>query len=241
LLFAKPRPPFHQLALSAAILIVGCLGFLWGVLNVARGEASDDFWDIEARLLHFETFSRAASTAILDSAVGLDISPCDNHSQRALMLMEIPVADAALRSGEVQEFDQHMRSLEARVRLSLSCTPRDSFIWLLLFGTQTQHGKLDEHTFAFLAMSYETSPNEAWIAIRRIVVAVPALRVAPEPVQQKILAEFQNLIKHGFLEAPARAYFNAPASTQNLLQSQIDQLDPRIQKNFSEALQKIRS
>jgi hypothetical protein len=235
----KPRQ--RQLALSSAIFVVGCLGFLWGVLNVAHGEASDAFGDMEARLLRFETFGRPASAAILDSTGYQDISPCDNHAQRALMLLEIPVADAALRSGEVQGFDQHMRSLEARARLSLSCTPHDSFIWLLLFGMQTAHGKLDQQAFDFLAMSYETSPNEAWIAIRRIVLAVAALRNAPQPVQQKILTEFQNLIKHGFIEAPARAYLKAPEATRNFLQSQIDQLDPRTQKYFSEALQKMRS
>jgi hypothetical protein len=223
------------------MLVVGCVGMFWGIANIARGQVSDDFWDAEGRLLRFETFSRAASIAMLESTAAQDISPCDNHAQHALMLLEIPLADAALRSGAVQDFDQRIRSLEDRARRTLSCTPRDSFVWLLMFGLENEHGNLNEHSFDLLAMSYETSPNEAWIGIRRMGIAIPVARVAPEPVQQKILDEFQNLISHGFIEAPARSYLNASAATRSLLQSRVDQLDPRSQRNFSETLQKLRS
>ncbi len=216
-LASKPRLSFQLLALRSLTVVVGCLGFLWGVSNIARGEGSDVFWDIEARLLRFEVFSRASSIAVLESAAGQDLNPCDNHAQRALML------------------------IETRARQTLGCTPRDSFVWLLLFGMEIEHGILDEHSFDLLAMSYETAPNEAWIAIRRIVVAMPVVRVAPEPIQQKVLMEFQDLIRHGFVEASARSYWDASASTRSLLQSRIDQLDPRSQRNFSDALQKLRS
>ena len=237
----KPRFSSQTLALRGLVLVAGCLGLFWGISNVARGETSDDFSDIEARLLRFESFSRTWSIATLASASTQDVSPCDNHAQRALMLMEIPLADQALRSGAVQEFDQRARSLETRARQTLGCTPRDSFVWLLLFGMQTEHGMLDQHAFDLLAISYETAPNEAWIAVRRIIVAMPVIRAAPEPVRQKVLAEFQNLIAQGFVEMPARAFFDASASTRSLLQPRIDQLDPRSQRNFSEALEKLRS
>ena len=138
-LASKPRLSFQLLALRSLTVVVGCLGFLWGVSNIARGEGSDVFWDIEARLLRFEVFSRASSIAVLESAAGQDLNPCDNHAQRALMLIEIPLADAALRSGAVQEFDQRIRSLETRARQTLGCTPRDSFVWLLLRCWQFRH------------------------------------------------------------------------------------------------------
>jgi hypothetical protein len=236
-----PRLSFRLLTLRVLTLVVGCWGLLWGLANVARGQVSDDFRYAEARLLRFETFGRADAVAMLESASAGDPGSCDNHAQRALMLMEIPLADAALRSGAVQDFDQRSRSLEDRARQTLGCTPRDSFVWLLLFGIETEHGVLDEHSFDLLAMSYETSPNEAWIAIRRIILAIPVIRVAPEPIGQRALDEFQNLITSGFVEAPARSYLNASPLTRSLLQPRIDQLDPRSQRNFSEALQKQRS
>ena len=227
--------------LRVVAVIIGCAGLLWGLANVERSQISDDFRDAEARLLRFQTFSPTDSAAMLESAAAGEVSPCDNNAQRALLLIEIPLLGAALRAGAVQDFEQHNRSLEDRVRQTLGCAPRDSFIWLLLFGIETEHGRLDEHAFDLLAMSYETSPNEAWVAIRRITLAIPVIRSAPEPIQQKVLDEFQKLITTGFVEAPARSYLNASPLTRSLLLPRIDQLDPRSQRNFAEAVQKARS
>jgi hypothetical protein len=227
-----------QLALTFAI---GCSGLLWGIFALPRSEAADDFRDVESRLLRYETFSRTALTRTLESQALQSLSACDTHSQRAMMLMEIPLVEAALRSGAAGEFDQHIRSLEDRSRRILGCAPRDSFVWLLVFDLELLHGRVNEHSFDLLAMSYETSPNEAWIAIRRIVAAMPRVLSAPEPLRQKILSEFQQLIRNGFLDDAARAYSTASGSSRPLLQAQIEQLDPRQQKLFSDALQRLHS
>jgi hypothetical protein len=150
--------------------------------------------------------------------------------------MEMSLAEAALRSGAANEFDRRIQSLETRVRQVLGCTPRESFVWLLAFNLEVLHGRLNEQSFDLLAMSYETSPNEAWISIRRIVVAMPLVLSAPEPVRLKILFEFQQLIRNGFADDAA-----ASGSVRSLLQAQIEQLDLPRQKNFSNALQKLRS
>src|SRR5438270_12087192 len=155
-----------------------------------------------------------------------------------MLLMEMSLADTALRSGAVKEFEQHTRSLESRATRVLSCTPRQSFVWLLAFQLKVLEGALDQHSFDLLAMSYETSPNEAWISIRRILAAMPLVLVAPEPTRQKIFKEFQWLVRVGFLDVAARAYLGAPAPARALLQRRIEQLDGSKQKAFSDALQK---
>jgi hypothetical protein len=155
--------------------------------------------------------------------------------------MEIPLADAALRSGALAAFNQRTRSVETRATQALSCTPRDSLVWLVLFGLQTAHGVLDNRAFDLLAMSYQTAPNEAWIAVRRILLAIPVVRSAPEPMQATILTEFQNLIANGYVDMPARAYQNASETVRKDLQARVEQLDARRQKTFADAVQKLRS
>jgi hypothetical protein len=222
-------------------LAIGCLALVWAILALPRSEAADDLRDIESRLLRSEAFNRASLTQTLESQISRDLSPCDTHSQRALLLMEMPLAEAALRSGAAAEFDRHVQSLEARSRQVLGCAPRESFVWLLAFDLEVLHGRLNEQSFDLLAMSYETSPNEAWISIRRIIVAMPLVLVAPEPVRKKILFEFQQLIRNGFVDDAARCYFTASSSVRSLLQAQIEQLELPRQKDFSDALQKIHS
>jgi hypothetical protein len=222
-------------------LAIGCLGLVWGIFVLPHSEAADDLRDIGSRLLRSETFNPAVLTQTLESQAAQNLSPCDTHSQRALLLMEMPLAEAALRSGAASEFDRRIQSLEARSKRVLSCAPRESFVWLLAFTLEVVHGRLNEESYNLLAMSYETSPNEAWISVRRIIIAMPFALVAPEPIRQKILFEFQQLIHNGFVDDAARCYFASAAPIRSLLQTQIDRFDPTWQKNFSNALQKIRS
>lgn len=223
------------------MLAIGCTGLVWGITALPRSEASDDFRDIGARLLRQERFNRPALTRKMETAAAQSLSPCDTHSQRTMLLIEMPLAEAALRTGLVQDFDRHIHSLETRSRNILSCTPRDSFVWLVMFTLETLHGRLDERSFAALDMSYETAPSEAWIGIRRIGVAVSQLLVAPEPLRQKILDEFQQLIKDGFADNAAHSYLAASQPIRALLMARVEQLDPEQQKHFSESVKQLRS
>jgi hypothetical protein len=90
-------------------------------------------------------------------------------------------------------------------------------------------------------MSYDTSPNEAWIAIRRNIVAVPLMSVAPPRLQLQILSEFQQLIRNGFQDEAARSYLNASAAIRSLLQPRIEQLDPSSQKRMVDAINRSKS
>jgi len=235
------KTPLGLIVRRILTLAIGCLGLTWGILTLPWSEASDDLRDVESRLLRSEAFNHATLTRTLESQATKNLSSCDTHSQRALLLMEMPLAEAALRSGAASEFDQHIQSLEARSKRVLSCAPRESFVWLLAFTLEVLHGQLNELSFNLLAMSYETSPNEAWISVRRIIVAMPLVLVAPEPVRRKILFEFQQLIRNGFEDDAARCYFTASASVRSLLQTQIEQVDLPRQKRFSDALQRLRS
>jgi hypothetical protein len=238
-MLSKPEPFIGRLARIGLILAVGCVGLAWGGLNAKRGAASDVFRDIETHLLRFETFSPATAAATLDGVAAQRLSGCDTHAQRALLLLEIPLAYASLQSGAVQEFDRRSRSLDARARQTLSCNPRDSFVWLVLFGLSTGRGLVDENSFDLLRMSYETSPYEAWVAARRVTVAVPLILSAPERLRERILAEFQYLVRMRFTEMPVRVYLNAPPAVRTLLQARIDQLGAEEKEAFAAALKRL--
>jgi hypothetical protein len=221
-------------------VLIGSLGLAWGIFGLSSSLISGQFLELETRLLRFETFSEAAAVKIIENSGTWSLSPCDNHAQRALLLLETPLAGAALLSGAVQVLDRHIQSLEARSRRVLTCTPRDSLVWLILFGLETLHGHLDQHAFDLLSASYETSPNEAWVGVRRMAVALPVVLAAPEPVRQKVLTEFQDLVKNRFLEIPARSYLTAPAPVRAVLRSRIEELDSSSQTAFFESLLRSR-
>lgn len=122
----------------------------------------------------------------------------------------------------------------------MSCSPHDSLAWIVLFALALQAGRLDAEAFGLLEASYETSPNEAWIGIRRVGVAAPVSLLAPTDTRQKLLAEFSALIEHGFVELPAQAYVRSHQAVRELLDTAISPLDPLRQRRFREAVQKLR-
>jgi hypothetical protein len=221
-------------------LLIGTLGLAWGISDISRGLVSGQFLELEAHLLRFETFSETSATRIIENSAAWNLNPCDNHTQRALLLLEAPLAVAALRAGAVKDFDRHIGSVEVRSKQVLACVTRDSLVWLVLFGLEVLHGHLDHHTFDLLSVSYETSPTEAWVGTRRIAVALPVVLAAPEPVRQKILTEFQDLVRNRFVEIPAHSYMTVSPPVRALLQSRIEELDSPSQKAFFESLQSIR-
>lgn len=239
-MFLATRSRQGGLLLRGAICLVALAGLYWGVEAAVRGTANEDFREIESHLLRYERYRPAAAVEILQSSAAREASPCEAHIQRALLLLEIPLADATLRSGLAQEYDRHAESLERRARQLLSCIPRDSLAWLVVFGLAIQHGLVDEHSFELLATSYETSPNEAYIAVRRVPLAIPVVGSAPEPIRRKVLTEFRNLVRGGFLDVSAATYLKAPQRTRALLQAEIGQLDARSQQRFSETLEDLR-
>ena len=226
--------------LPALTILIGTSGLGWGILNLRNAAIVDELRSYEARVLQYERFSTAAAKRVVDSAAAQHLGGCENHAQRALLLLEIPLAEAALRSVAAQEFDRRLRSIQVRSEQVLACVPRDSLAWLLLFGIETMHGRIDNHAFELLATSYETSPNEAWVGLRRVTVATPVLLSAPEAIREKILDEFKNLVDRRYEDIPARAYLAAPAAARKLLQSRIEELDSGRQEAFANAMRKLR-
>jgi hypothetical protein len=224
-----------------AILLLGGSGLIWGFMVFPTSGATDEFRSLESQLLQSATFDNKALAIELSSPAAQSARACDSSSQTALLLIEIRLAEAALREGAVDDFDRRAKSLEIRSKQTLSCAPRDSLVWLIAFGLQILHGQSGKQTLDLLEMSYETSPREAWIGIRRIIAAMPVLMLLSPALQEKVLAEFEQLARSGFFYETARAYAGTSASTRVMLADRIQRLDARQQKLFWNEVEKIHS
>lgn len=222
-------------------LVVAAAGLAWGLVTLPGSEASDDLLDVESQLLRSETFTPKALARTLKTPAFEKLSNCDVPAQIALLLIEARVSEATLRAGAVNDFDLHSASIDSRSDRVLACAPRQSFVWLMKFSQAILRGQLDERSFAFLAMSYETSPDEGWVTIRRNNVAVPLLLVFPEPLKEKALSDFQRLVKGGFNEEAGRLYQGASPPIRSLLQASVEQLESYRQKSFWDAVHRVGS
>jgi hypothetical protein len=214
---------------------LGSAGLTWGINILPTSEAADNFRFLEGQLLQSDTFNPNTLTHKLASPASQVVRDCDTHSQTALLLMEMRLAQVALRAGAVAEFERRAQSMEFRLRRTLACEPRQSFVWLLAFSLDVMHGRLNEQALNLLAMSYQTSPSEAWIAIRRMMVAIPLVPIMPDRLKEQVLSEFQQLVRDGFAREVALPYSSASTSIRALLQARIERLDAGQQKQFWDA------
>uniref|UniRef100_E6VP87 Uncharacterized protein n=1 Tax=Rhodopseudomonas palustris (strain DX-1) TaxID=652103 RepID=E6VP87_RHOPX len=218
---------------------IGVIGLVWAMATFHRAMAIDRFEEFTDHLLRFETFDGTVSSTALKSRSAHALDACDTRAQRALIMLEIPLADAALRTGAAREFDTRSADLRTRAYQILSCAPTESFAWLVLFGLAVQDGRLDPGAFALLDRSYDTSPREAWLAVRRIAIAAPVASLAPEATRGKIASEFRRLLLDGYVELPAQSYARSHQGVRELLDAEIQQLDVRTQSRFKAAVAKL--
>jgi hypothetical protein len=231
---------YHPLRKTLTLALSG-VGLAWGVLVLPASEGIDEFRSLKSQLQQSETFSQNVLATKLDVSNSQMPSDCDSDAQIALLLIEMRLAEATLRSGDIVGFDQHARSLQLRTKRTLSCAPRQSFVWLMGFSLAVLHGELDSRSVALLGLSYETSPNEAWIAIRRDFVAIPIVQFLPETLAQEVLLEFQQLIRNGFEEEASKSFSRASGPVRGLLQTQVERLDEARQAAFWRAVRKLGS
>jgi hypothetical protein len=228
------------LAFGRGLMLAVCsVGLAWAICALPNSQAIDEFRSLERELLRSKADDPRKLALQLQSASAQSVGYCDTHAQTALLLMEMRLAEVALRAGQTAEFDQHSQAMESRSKRVLECAPRQSFVWLLAFSLEIMHGRISERSLSFLSASYETSPNEGWIAIRRNIAAVPLLFIVPRLLQEKILAEFTQLVRNRFLYEAAASYRGAPAAVRELLKMRIERLDVTRQKEFWGVLQEL--
>lgn len=226
-----PKLPLRTLVTKAGAAVLSLIGLVWGLIALPTSGTSDYLRALGEGLLRSKTYNAKAMSEI-EMLASPKLGACDVHAHNALLLIEIRLAEISLRIGDVSTFDQKVEAAKARVGEVLRCSPRQSFIWLSAFGIEVLQGRLSERTFAMLKMSYETSPNEAWIAIRRNPIASRFLSKTDETLRQMIIVEFEKLVTDGFYKEAAHSFLNASEDSRNTLEERIKRLELTRQTEF---------
>lgn len=216
--------------------LVSALALCGSIWIFRSSDVSDGFIRIEQQLLHLEIFDvEEMASAVRANALETSWS-CDTHTQMALVMIEMRLADHALHSGSVVEFENYSNSLQRRAELGLACAPYASFLWLAAFSSRLAHGQIDQRALEFLSMSYQTSSFEGWLMIRRLSLVLPLTMVVSPQLREVILSEFIRCIEDGYVAEAARSYARAPSSAQQLLRGQLGRTTAQKQAAFWRAL-----
>jgi hypothetical protein len=221
---------------QALSIVISCAAFAWCVYLLPKSEDIDKFLYLKDQLLRSDIYEPTQTKRTYIELESVDLGNCEAEAQTSLLLLQLHLVENSLRTGAAAQFDEQLYDLTAHVSRALSCTPRLSYLWLLCFWSRTLSGLLDQRSIEILAMSYETGPNEGWIAIRRNALAMAIVPLAPDQLAQRIIKEFGLLVRDGFLPEAAASYSVAALPVRSALQNELFRLSNSRQTEFWQAV-----
>jgi hypothetical protein len=228
--------PNYIFLVRAILIIFGCVAFWWGIV------AFRDFWtdssteSIATRVLAGDPFK----TEVMDGQISAirrieSAAFCRPVALRSAAVIQLRIVEvSAPQSGQSEA---RLYSLLRMIRSALSCAPADSFLWLALYSVENTANHFSADDLKYLRMSYELSPNEGWIALRRNPVAFERFRQLPADLAETAIHEFIQLLLSNFFE-PAAAIFTGPAwPERELILAHLTQISSEQRRFFADALQ----
>ncbi|WP_141937899.1 hypothetical protein [Bradyrhizobium sp. UNPA324] len=121
------------------------------------------------------------------------------HQAEALVTLR--TAEEAMKSPEAA--DRAIEAAENQIRTTLSVTPTDSLMWLMMYSVETARNGFDAGNIVYLDQSYVSGPNDGWVALRRNRLALAALPMLSERTQSLVISEFTTIVDSDFIDEAA--------------------------------------
>lgn len=190
--------------LRGVLLLLGTGGMLWSVAVLPSFRLTAPALAIAARIIEDQRFRPGvlsdALSRMTDDFAPLIVQPELLHAEALIRLQK---AEEAMQRKNPREADHEVEKAENKLRASLSTSPSDSFLWLLLYSTKMTRNGFDSDHGNYLMQSYTIGPHEGWISLRRNRLAVAALPMLEHATQERVVAEFATLVDSNFIEEAA--------------------------------------
>jgi hypothetical protein len=149
----------------------------------------------------------------------------------AVIRLKLVEADLAQGQASAADLDALQRSIDA----ALDRNPTRSFLWLADYWLhQKRSGSAD---LGLLQMSYETGPNEGWIAAKRNPVALGVFSSLSEETRSRVVAEFAGLVRSRLYQDAANILTGAGWPVHQRLLDGLASLDEGHRRRFAKLLE----
>jgi hypothetical protein len=197
----------------SVLVFLGLLGPLWCALTLPTFWNEFPMEQIAERIVRGETFPLETLQGRLQSfRSGPRLTECSAAAAHDVPVLELAILSQSFGSSEVA-VDGQLEATRQAIIAGLSCLPADAYLWFALFQVESLQSGFRTDSLRHLAMSYQVSPNEGWIAIPRNRAAYAIFPALPEALQSKVLDEFCLLVRSelygeaiGIFIGPAKPY-----------------------------------
>lgn len=208
----------------------GLIGFSVVALSLTETVQTASLTSLSTRLILREPFRPEVLTDFQEKADRFEQSQgCSITALSGVALLRAVTAEAALVGG-ASETDNQLAKLQAAASSLLKCSPTQGFGWFALYWTELNRSGPSPRALSYLAMSYDTAPREAWIALMRNEAATRVLTLVSPQIKAAILDEWRDLLRAGLHGDAARILAQANSARRDVLIAAIADLDPAVLK-----------
>lgn len=193
------REPVAALGFRVALALLTMAAVAWGAWAVGGFWRAAGIAQIADRVLYGDPFPLPDLLALEPRLLGAETGPCAPRAVRSASIIRLRIAERTLDTADLAHLDRRLETLDRSLRASLACTPSDAFLWLALFWTQTTRQGFAPSDLALLRMSFRHGPNEGWVALRRIRIALPLYDQLAPDLQAGVRADFAGIARAGFV------------------------------------------
>lgn len=225
----------QRVVIRGIFVVTGCLAVAWGldVLPLLANQAAIEHVANDViRGRAFKPEALSALTPQLEAAEGAIL--CRGAGLHSAAVIRLRLVEQAIADDE--NFDVPLDRLNRTIRLSLACSPDDPFLWAVYYWAQSaQYGfRLDD--LAYLRLSYQLGPHEAWIALKRSSFAFAIFQELPPDLADKVVNEFVDLLQTGFVSDAVRIFTGPAWPERAMLLSRIGGVRQDFREYFAREL-----
>jgi hypothetical protein len=194
------------------IVILGGIGILWGAVVTPIFSQESSIEHIAGQITAGEPFKNETLSKQLPIVWEAEHSlNCRPSALRSGVLIRFGIVRNIISSNDKNKLNDNLNLLRNSIRISLSCSPSDSILWLMYYWAQiTQFGNASEQ-LKYLRMSYRLGPNEAWIGLVRNRLAFAIFEQLPPDLTEYAINEFFGMLETGRLYRQVAEIYTGPA------------------------------
>ena len=201
------------------ICLLGIGAVAWGgfVLPLFRQQAPLN--RVASELLQGRTFKIQTLLEEARQVVAAEPSSfCNPTELHNLVILRLAIPDEAIAATDQTPVDSAYMPFYNLARRALACSPADPFVWLTLFWLDAGKSGFTPKNANYLRLSYALGPNEGWIALWRVRLALALFERLPTDLSDDAIDDFIKLVD---TEACIRETAAIFASTTPAVQSRI--------------------
>ena len=219
------------------LFIIGCIAVWWGIVSFLGQQSLVE--RIANRVIAGESFNRATLAQQLPIIESIERAAwCQPAALRSAAIIQLRMIDVAGSTNDHKPTDADLKSLGSVIQNSLSCSPADPFLWLVLYWVENmQNGFKPEH-LKYLELSFQLGPNEGWVALKRSPVVFADYERLSSGLKENAFNEFLGLINHRFYEQAADIFTGPAWRVRDTLLPHLVSLPLQNRETFARALYK---